>query len=805
MKFLTAVLFAAFSTVVSALAAPPNIVFIFVDDCGWRDFSCYGNPVLDTAGQPITPNIDRLAADGIRFTNGYVASPICSPSRVGVLTGTEPCRHGIHSFLDTKAANRGRNMNDWLQPDTVTSARIFRDAGYATGQFGKWHMGGGRDVNDAPTPQAYGFEKSLTSFEGMGDRVLFTGHGLSEANADVPGTITWAKWEEGAGLHTDAAISFIQQAASDHKPFYIHVPYDDTHSPYNVAEGHEDDFAHITTDPQAKLFLGELNALDKQIGRLIDTIDGLGLAENTLIVLVGDNGAPNDDVETILNRNGGLRSGKGNIYEGGIRVPFIVRMPGKVPQGIVNNTTAVSTLDLLPTYCSLAGITPPDAPYAGENILDVFTGSDRARKTPLFWEFGTVSNQSPASPKLAVRRGDLKFLRDPDGGRRELYDLGADRRETNNLVADPAYAAAVTSFEGELMRWYQEAVLGEVGEIYTRSSSPAGVLVADSFDVPTGNSTGSGFGAGTGVNTGVAQRQTGLIAQNLSYVQTDTARAASSHSISGNALAISAVAGSTAFQLSADGTTPLDLGKELRGRKYEARITLDLDDTVASHARASFGIADSSSPPGGVGGHDLCVQLDLVTGNTISVFKRMDVGSYAGAADFNAAIRTDLPPGQPVDFRLVLQDSTDYTGLNTTYQIFINGTLADSGNITFSSDSRYFIFDTAGGVGPMRYENFAIERLDEGTPVPHRLPIVRLSEIKPAATPGKKDVRLFWTARPAEENEILISQDLKQWTPYAPAGTPLVITSGQGTNTWLDLEVPEDSGTGTFFRLKPVN
>ena len=136
------------------------------------------------------------------------------------------------------------------------------------------------------------------------------------------------------------------------KPFYVHVPYNDTHSPYNVAPSQVNDFDHITTDTDSKTFLGELHNLDKQIGRLIDAVDALGVKSNTFVVIIGDNGAPNDSVNQILNRNGVLRAGKGNIYEGGIREPFFVRWPGTVPAGKVNTNTAISTLDLLPTYCS---------------------------------------------------------------------------------------------------------------------------------------------------------------------------------------------------------------------------------------------------------------------------------------------------------------------------------------------------------------------------------------------------------------------------------------------------------------------
>lgn len=465
--------------------AAPNIVFIFIDDIGWGDMSCYGSPHQTKAAGPITPNLDAIAAEGIRFTDGYVASPVCSPSRVGVLTGIEPCRFAIHDFLNNKGANDNRNMNDWLDEHTVTSARWFQRAGYATGMFGKWHMGGGRDVNDAPFPQDYGFDESLTSFEGMGDRILYLDdgvqHGLSQQNADVPGSIEWVEWELGADKHTDAAIAFITDAVNEDRPFYVHVPHDDTHAPYDTDPGKENDFDHITTNTNGKLFLSELHELDKEIGRLVDAIDALGVADETLIVIVGDNGAPDDNIETLLNRNGGLRGGKKSIWEGGLRNPFIIRMPGTVPAGVVNTTTAVSTLDLFPTYCSMAGLPEPDAPLAGENMHDVFLGATRPRATPMFWEFATNPNIVASGPKLAMREGDFKLLRDPDGSNRRLFDMTTNQEEDDaeNLIDDPSHAARVASMEERLIAWYREALLGQFDRPRTGISSledgPAGV------------------------------------------------------------------------------------------------------------------------------------------------------------------------------------------------------------------------------------------------------------------------------------------------------------------------------------------
>jgi arylsulfatase A-like enzyme len=784
------------------LSAQPNVILVFIDDIGWGDLSCYGSPVRDKEGKPITENLDRLAAEGIRFTDGYVAAPICSPSRVALLTGMHSSRHAIHSFLDSTTANTNRNMNDWLQPEATTSPRLFRDAGYATGMFGKWHMGGGRDVNAAPFPQDYGFEASLTSFEGMGDRILYNGHGLSNQNADVPGRITWVEWWQGAVHHTDAAIDFITASHAADKPFFVYVPHDDTHSPYHVEPGRENDFAHVTTDDQARRFLGELNALDRQIGRLVETVDSLGIAGETLIVVVGDNGAPNDNLNTLLNRNGGLRGGKGGLWEGGIREPFIIRMPGTVPAGVVNSTTAVSTIDLLPTFCALAGIALPDAPFEGENLLDVFKGSTRPRSRPLFWEYGTVSKIATNPPKLAVRSGNFKFMRNPDGSDRQFYNLATDRGESNNLAALPEHAATIAPMEAMVMRWYEEIVLGEIGGTYVKipSQEPA-LLLADHYDLAGGSSAATGFGSGSGVNEALGERLTGTLAGSMSYVQTGTGKPASAHSIANNTLTVAKAANPTAFQFSNAGSGAFDFGPFLRGRHYEWRITLDLADPDPAAARMTLGIADSASPADGVGGHDLGIQLDLVPGNTMSVFKRIDAASHAGTGDINTAIHTNLPAGQPVDIRVVMHDSTDYSGFHTTYEIFVNGTSANSGNITFANDSRYIIFDTAPATGPARYDNFALETLDTGGVVLSRIPEVGISEFAPAAVSGMERVRLFWSTRPGQVVEPVISSDLATWTPLMEDGSPIQVSTRFGTIRWLEVKIPEAHRKNAFLRL----
>jgi len=787
-----------------ARATPPNILFIFIDDIGWGDLSCYGSPVTNKLGQPITPNLDTLASQGIRFTDGYVTSPICSPSRVGVLTGTVPARHAIYSFLNDSANNAARSMNNWLQPDVVSAARIFRDAGYATGQFGKWHMGGGRDVNDAPFPQDYGFQSSLVAFEGMGDRVLYLNYGLSTQNADVPGNITWTNWENGADLHAQAAIDFITASVNSNQPFYVHVPFNDTHSPYNTDVGKTNDFDHITANLNAMVYLSELHELDKVIGQIVSTIDSLGVRTNTLIVVIGDNGAPDDNINSILNRNGGLRGGKGNLFEGGFREPFIISMPGTVPMGMVNSNTAVSTVDLLPTYCALAGLPIPNTTLDGENMLDVFKGSTRGRVRPLFWEFGTVSGIATTSPGTAMRLGNFKLLREPNGSNRQFYDLSVDRNEATNQISNPAYAAAIAAMEPQLETWFSEIVLGEVGATYVKfPGEPAGLLVADNYNLPGGNSAGTGFGVNTGVNEGLSNRLSGSLSNLLSYVQSNTSKPASAHSIQNNTLTVADAANPTAFQFSADGSTPYNFGPHLRGRNYEWRLNHDLDDPDTSALRTSLSISDAAGS--GVQDVDLGIQLKLEANNTISIYKRIDAASNAGGTDVNATIATGYPPGVPVAIRVVLNDSTDYlSGYNTTYEVFVNGVSKDAGNITFANDSRYLIFDTAPNTGPARYDDFALETLTAGTNQLGRVPILNLSQLTTSVVQEVEKVRLFWTTQPGQVVQPVISTNLTSWTPILEGGLPLEVATDHGTIRWKEVAIPAEYRQHAYIRLKVI-
>ena len=805
-------------TAAAATAAQrPNILFVFIDDIGWGDLSCYGSPVTNKVGQPITPNLDRLASQGIRFTQGYVAYPICSPSRTAVLTGIEPARYAIYSFLNDKANNAARNMMDWVQPATVTAPRLFKQAGYATGQFGKWHMGNGRDVNNAPPPSEYGFDQSLVAFEGNGNRLLYwnddgSKYGLSQQNEDATvGTYQYVYWYQAAGKHTDAALAFITNTVHTGQPFYLHVPYNDTHSPYNVPPGQENDFDHITTDTDAKLFLGELHNLDKQIGRLMSAVDGLGISNNTLMVVVGDNGAPNDALKTLLNRNGGLRSGKGNLYEGGIREPFLARWPGTVPAGVVNSNTAVSTLDLLPTYCAIAGIPLPNAPFAGEDMSDVFRGATRPRVRPLLWEYGTVSALSPASPKLAIRDGQYKFMRDPDGAQRELYLIPQDHAEAINLVSQPAYAAIVTNLEAQLMTWYDQVVLGNVGEAYAcETTNFSGLVIADTYDVSGGNSPGTGFGINAGVNYQLPGRLTGAAAGALFGYRLGTTggtspRQASDFSITANRLTAAPRNGNGRFEFSPDGISPFNFGSFLAGRNYELSVQMNISLVGTNYAqRMSLSLADASNLP--VGDVDLGVQIGTDGAGGLGVFKRVDAASRSGGTDVNAQLVSGLPIGTPITLQVRVVDfNANLTDFASSYEILVNGATVNTGAFRFagSTTDRYLIFDVAAHEGPVSYDNLLLTVTGgNGGGSVCRKPILNLSELL-LQPPGGTKARLYWTAQPGLTVSPEYSSNLNGWSPVTNgANSPLSVTTPHGTMQWLEVTAPAAGEQSSFFRLR---
>ena len=438
----------------SFAADRPNIVLVFIDDMGWGDFSCFGNQVVETQ------NIDRLAVEGIRFEQFYVNSPICSPSRVAISTGQYPQRWRITSYLNNRNSNKQRGMAQWLDPRAPMLARMLSEAGYATGHFGKWHMGGQRDVGEAPLITEYGFDKSLTNFEGLGPRVL----ALKDAYDGKPaqkhtlgsdklgrGEIFWEDRSKVTASFTAAALEFAMQAAAKDQPFYINVWPDDVHSPFFPPEARRGDSAKRT------LYHGVLDTMDEQLGVLFDFIrDSESLRSNTLILVCSDNGP-----ELGAGSAGHFRGYKTMLYEGGIRSSLIAWGPGlmnKEDVGKVNRKSIFSAVDLVPTILEIAKVDPPeDVEFDGEALANVVLGSTQAsRSRPLFFRrppdrdaFYGVDDL----PDLAVRKGNWKLLCEYDGSDAQLYDLATDPSESTDVSdQNPDVVARLTT---GLIAWHK--------------------------------------------------------------------------------------------------------------------------------------------------------------------------------------------------------------------------------------------------------------------------------------------------------------------------------------------------------------
>jgi len=433
-------------------SAQPNFIMVFIDDMGWGDFSCFGNKEAQT------PNIDRMASEGIRFEQFHVNSPICSPSRCALTTGQYPQRWRINSYLNNRADNERRGCAQWLDPKAPTLARILQKNGYATGHFGKWHLGGQRDVDDAPPITAYGFDESLTNFEGMGPKLLpltikpgDKEPGKIWGDAERLGKpVTWMQRSKITSGFINAAIPFIDKAAAAKKPFFVNLWPDDVHGPW-----------WPPTDKWANgkrgLYLAVLEEMDRQFGQLFDHIrSNPELRDNTLLLICSDNGP-----EPGAGSAGHFRGSKTTLYEGGTRSPLIAWGPGLIEKskaGTVNTTSIFAAFDLAPSLLSIAKIEAKDIAFDGENIVPALLGQKEvSRAAPIFWrrppDRKTVSDNLPERlPDLAMRDGNWKLLCDYDGTKPQLYDLAKDRAETTNLAAQ--HTERVAAMSKALLAWH---------------------------------------------------------------------------------------------------------------------------------------------------------------------------------------------------------------------------------------------------------------------------------------------------------------------------------------------------------------
>ena len=429
-----------------ASARKPNFVFILADDWGWGDLGCYGHRQLKT------PNLDRMARQGVLFTQFYVCSGVCSPSRTAFMTGHFPARHSIHGHLATPQQNAERGMPNFLDPAVPTVTRLLQKAGYVTGHFGKWHLG---HNPGAPEPSAYGLDVY---------RSLVVGNG-PELDRTVP------HWRaRSSQTLVDDTIQFIE--ANRGRPFYVQTWLLDTHATLDPTEEQMKPYnryapGDVSHKGAMQIYYAAATAADAQIGRLLDKLDELGLAENTVVIFSSDNGP-----EEILISNashsgigspGPFRGRKRSLYEGGVRLPFIVRWPTGSPAGRVDSTTVLSAVDFLPSLCRLAGVAlAADVDLDGEDMSAALRGQPAERAKPLMWEwrFGVYGHVLNRSPMLSIRQGRWKLLMNPDRSRVELYDIPADPSELNNLA--DRHSEVVARLSERLLAWQATLPKGPV-------------------------------------------------------------------------------------------------------------------------------------------------------------------------------------------------------------------------------------------------------------------------------------------------------------------------------------------------------
>lgn len=472
---LPAILFGLFHLVplgvfaqLAAKADKPNIVIFFIDDMGFADPSCFGNPHVKT------PHIDKMAAEGIKLENFYVNSPICSASRTALTTGQYQGRWGIHSYLASRAANESRGMRHFLDPESPTTAKALKAAGYATAHFGKWHMGGGRDIDEAPRPQAYGMDESLVCFEGMGDKLMFNEKRYKSGTfEDIYGEYqqTVVPKHKLTEIYADRSIDFIKRQHQAGRPFYLRLFPNDVHDAHVPVPGTDEKWKGTTDNHYEQKFFAVLEEMDRQLGRVIDAVDELGLGENTLILFTSDNG-PTDWPKYYGQGfdppgfTGPFFGRKWSLFEGGIRMPFIARWKGTIPAGVVDKESVVAAIDLAPTLRRFAGAAAHPAPD-GVDRGDVLTGKPSARSTPVFWQYGAPhaklmpGKRAFRSPSFAMRDGDWKFLANPDGSSAHLFNLRTDPGEQDNLFeAESERAAAMWA---HVQKWAAEIGYKGVG------------------------------------------------------------------------------------------------------------------------------------------------------------------------------------------------------------------------------------------------------------------------------------------------------------------------------------------------------
>ncbi len=430
----------------------PNFVFILIDDLGYKDVGFMGSKYYET------PNIDRLAKQGMVFTNAYANAPNCAPTRACILSGQYTPRHGVYTVGTSERGPAALRKlipipnRTTLPREVVTIAEALKPAGYVSASIGKWHLGSDPEFG----PRAQGFDVNVAGNAAGSPRSYFSPY----RNKDLP---DGPKGEYLTDRLTDEALKFIE--ANKSKPFFLYLPHYAVHTPLR---GKQELVEKYRQKPPADgqrnpVYAAMIESVDQSVGRIMAKLDELGLAENTVVVFFSDNGGVGGYrelgiMQNEITSNAPLRGGKGMLYEGGIREPMVVRWPAAVKPGTVCHEPVIG-IDFYPTFLEIAGVDPPAGHVLdGESLVPLLKQTGKLKREAIFWHFPAYlqarNGTWRTTPAGVIRQGDFKLIEFFEDGTLELYNLSEDIGEKNNLAQK--MPDKVRELHERLVRWREE-------------------------------------------------------------------------------------------------------------------------------------------------------------------------------------------------------------------------------------------------------------------------------------------------------------------------------------------------------------
>jgi len=434
-------------------ASPPNIVFIMIDDLGWMDIHPQGNE------QFVTPNLDRFAAQATRFTDFYAAAPVCSPTRAACITGLAPARLKVTnhipdrwSFYDAKTPKgqkrRGRSWGPGRSQNTLdrryrTIAQRLQQVGYHTAFVGKWHLAGAdwKTTDTSMFPESYGFDVNVAG-NAMG------GPGTFFAPINMPNYKAGKDGDYLPDLLAQEAIDYMASVKNSARPFFMCLWTYTVHYPIEATPELYAKYSDAKEPDMPTRYRAMVEGMDRVVGRVLHALDEMQLAEDTLVVFTSDNGQmPGASVADPL------RAGKGYLYEGGIRVPMMMRWPGHIREGAVEATPAIS-MDFAPTFLDAAGVAYREEAFDGVSLLPLASGAADLEREAIYLHYPHYCYHGKNDMGSIVRAGDYKYVHHYDNGDHELFNLDDDIGERTNLFAEEP--EVVARMQGLLTAWLKE-------------------------------------------------------------------------------------------------------------------------------------------------------------------------------------------------------------------------------------------------------------------------------------------------------------------------------------------------------------